>query len=617
MSVDGKLDLTDYTLNPKYPLTKEQQDGVRFLVKRRRAILSFQTGLGKTYTSLTSFFHLYRLQKKFRCVVICPVNAVLAFEEELKHKFNLSDDRIGWFTTDKVEYDLDNNIVFLFTFTALENYWHKLEEIKKRGYLMVSIIDEAHKLQAKDTNIKLRLEQLKQYFDVGWLSTATPLLNDIEGMINLVEYYFPRFFGTRSAFYNKYTVYKLETVYIRGGGGKKRKVRNILGYKNLEELRSRLEEICITRQRHYDITFGCFGGELGNEEAELYEKASAGILQNEERTFGARLHDLQRVVDSSYYSDMDLSYSSKERLLLKFLKEVVRRDNPVVIYAEHRSTIDRLNKILNAFKENGEVNWRNLFLITGGVSIEERKRIREVVGERDIILMSSAGSQSLNLEKVNCLLFYDIAFSVGIMIQVIGRITRLSTKHNKLYVAMIYMKDTIDEYKYVLFNDNAYLIKQLFGGESLPVDLKLLDKKNMKALKDRFLWHYKGGDKKEKRKNKRMVNNNLICCSGDEYKELIAEYYIDLNPINLDVKHSTKRLDVLCPNKDAYDLLVSSPKLKPVFISKYLESLKSKESVKVIQVLINTLIQKKSVVLVDDYGVGEVLKKHILETYFN
>lgn len=44
--------MIDYTLRKKFPLTKEQNEVIDFMLKRNKAINSCQTGFGKTYTRL-------------------------------------------------------------------------------------------------------------------------------------------------------------------------------------------------------------------------------------------------------------------------------------------------------------------------------------------------------------------------------------------------------------------------------------------------------------------------------------------------------------------------------------------------------------------------------------
>ena len=49
----------DYTLRKEYPLTKEQNEVLDFMLKRNQAINAAQTGFGKTYIRMYSEFVIF------------------------------------------------------------------------------------------------------------------------------------------------------------------------------------------------------------------------------------------------------------------------------------------------------------------------------------------------------------------------------------------------------------------------------------------------------------------------------------------------------------------------------------------------------------------------------
>lgn len=612
------MDIKDYTIEGEYPLYEEQQEGVRFLVSKTKAILAFQAGLGKTYTACTAMEHVLRIKQNLRGIIICPVNAIGIFERELKEKLGYEKWDIGFITSDRMEYNEDVNRVFIFSYTAFLDYYSLVEELRKR-YVLVCIIDEAHKLQAKDTKTKKAMNDIKEKLAVLWLVTATPLLNDVEGMFNLVDYLDKNIFGSRTAFYNNYVDFKLKDIFIKGGGGKKRKVREITGYKNLEKLSERLSKIAIVRQKKYDLKFARVWKELKEEEKQMYEQASAGILGGgDKKDFGARMHDLQRVVDSSYYEERIEcdEIGTKEEMLIETLKKITSKDIASIVYIEHHSTMDRLKRVLKEYKR--EIGYRKIHIITGSVGRDERREVELSLKPKDIVLITSAGSQSLNLQKASAVVFYDIPFSVGVCIQVIGRITRADTEHKKQYVFLLYTKDTIDEYKYLLFLDKAYLIKKIFSADAtLPKhDLRAVDRENMNKMRDKYLWHYKDGDKKLKNAKKKNIKNRLLVRDVMGAFEEIADYYIDLHPEEEPIiDERAKKIGSLSMPYKVKSMLERDEKLMPVVRARYVEYLKTANNAKkAIEALIHNVSDKgKTVVLIDNYGVGKVIKDYILE----
>jgi hypothetical protein len=273
-----------------------------------------------------------------RGIVICPVKALAAFRRELFGKLDYDKSEVGWLTHQEMEYDIDRNKIFVFTYTSLPTYYSLIEQLAL-SYHLVGIFDEAHKLNAdaakstvdEDGNERLvggskskkLLEDIKQYFKVIWLSTATPLINDIEGLYNIVTYLDPDFFGGKKAFYRDFVSYSLKKIWVKGGKRKLVKDTDSMTIKNVDVLKLRLQTICIMRQKKYNLKFAYVSDSLTDEELSIYEKASAGILSGDiERNFSGRLHDLQRVVDNSYSNDIisPESESTKEKMLFKSLK---------------------------------------------------------------------------------------------------------------------------------------------------------------------------------------------------------------------------------------------------------------------------------------------------------
>ena len=67
-------------------LGEEQVEGINFLLSKKGAILSFQTGLGKTLTVCVAGKILLDRFSIVKLVIVCPVKAKKAFKRELFDK---------------------------------------------------------------------------------------------------------------------------------------------------------------------------------------------------------------------------------------------------------------------------------------------------------------------------------------------------------------------------------------------------------------------------------------------------------------------------------------------------------------------------------------------------
>ena len=78
----------NYTLPNKknFKLSPEQQDIVEFLLQRNYAMNCSQTGIGKTFSTLTAAIHkiLERPQDDIHFILLMPLSAVTAFERDRK-----------------------------------------------------------------------------------------------------------------------------------------------------------------------------------------------------------------------------------------------------------------------------------------------------------------------------------------------------------------------------------------------------------------------------------------------------------------------------------------------------------------------------------------------------
>jgi ERCC4-related helicase len=597
-------------------ITPQQVEGVEFLINRVRAILAFQTGLGKTVTSLTALKILLEKYGRARGVIICPVKAVKIFKKELMTKLGYKSHEVGILTNQELNFDINKNKIFILTNTALEKYYPMLIELHMelhQNNKLILIVDEAHQLQNKKSGFYILMKELKPLFTAIWFSTATPILNDLDSLYNIVTFLEENFFGTKTLFLNRYTKSKLKNIFIAGGGGKKKKVRVILGYQNLDDLKKRMESICIMRQQKYNLKFASVTSPLTPNELLTYERVSEGIFGDEKRNFSQRMHDLQRLVDNSYTDELiGIRDSTKEKLLVKSLKSIISKGLSVIVYADYLATIDRIISIMELNKT--EIGYREIFQIKGSVKIQEREAIEDKIRTKDIIIVTRAGTESINLQKANCIIMYDIPYSIKDCIQLIGRITRMDTEFNSQYIILIWTQGTIDEYKYLLFQDNATLIKQILGSDAnLPTSLAELDKKTMDKLRDKLLWHYKDSSKQEIILRKKTLKTHLIATTKPDMGNYLATYFINLNPLSQSID-GTKRMSAITPLEKDYLDYFSGSLPYTILKNRYIDTLKSDKGKIVLGTLVDAILNKKSlIVLVDNYGIGGILKNYILE----
>ena len=448
-------------------------------------------GLGKTYTAVTLAAWLMLKNRDLITVIIAPPKALMSFEKELTEKLKISYSVIS---TEKT-FKNKNGRILLISNTCLEKAIPTLGELYKK-YKILGIVDESHNgLQNRSSAMYKQFVQIRKIFCVLYFLTATSCKNNIEGMYWMISLLNPSLLGSWTNFRYNYLILnrKQITQTTKKGAKVKRTVEEIVGYKNIEQLQAILNEIIIVRQKEYNLEFNYHTTHLNDEETSNYLKASGGKMSEKAKDFwSVRLRDITFVVDNVSDTIKQEEISNKEKLLLKVLLQNIRANKPTIIYCEYVSVLERLDYLIKAFRR--DLGIKDTLIIKGGVSMNERKRIQNIISVDKPLLITSAGGESINLQKANAIIFYDLPYDIAKIMQIIGRITRVDTEFSKQYIDIIEAFGTTDTYKRLCMEKNMKLIESLFGKmNTLPYTTYDNEQKFMNVLRRQLLWAFTRG----------------------------------------------------------------------------------------------------------------------------
>lgn len=429
--------------------------------------------------------------KDLYTVVFAPPKAIMSFEKELTQKLKVS---YSILSTDKTYINPNSRIIIIST-TKLDDAKELLFQLKKKWKLLC-IYDEAHQLQNQTSATFKKFLNIRKLFAVVYFLTATSCKNNIEGMYWMISLLNPEIFGSWSSFKYKYLQInkKRITQTTRNRNKVQRTIEEIVGYKNLDELQSILNNIVIVRQKQYNLIFSYHTCELNDYEKELYIEASKGEESENAKDFwSVRLRDITMIVDN-IMEDVSKreKISNKERLLLKALLSNLRANKPTLIYCGYIEVLKRLKYLIEVFKK--ELGVSQVLYIDGSVSMSDRKKIQDMISVDCPCLITSAGGESVNLQKANSIIFYDLPYDISAIMQVIGRITRVDTKYGEQYIDIIEAFGTTDTYKRLCMEKNMKLVESLFGKmNTLPYTTYNNEQKFMSTLRRTLLWAFKKG----------------------------------------------------------------------------------------------------------------------------
>lgn len=449
------------------------------------------SALVKLTLGSTGLLHVLLKYPDTHAIILCPQKAVKAFKRELTEKLNVPFNEL---TSSKQEINSNNRLTII-THTSYKNHLEYIAKMKGEGKRLILLVDEAHALQNPKGKFYQLVAQTRQYYSICWFMTATPLKNNIEGMYWMFNLMDPKIFVSYPMFEQNFIVTRLRKVRQMVGKGldkrpMTRQFKEIIGYKNLDKLQEVMSNYVIIKQKKYNLKFHYYSTDLKENELKAYMRASEGLArETSEDNFAVRLHDLQKVVDN-----IDPDYkvtnklSSKETLFLQIILNCIKEGHPTLVYCDYTEVVERLEFLLNLdiCKAAGV---HKIFKITGDIPQKQREKVEELIDKHSVVLITSAGTESINLQRADTMIFYDTPFSCLSFIQAVGRVTRIDSKFSEQHIHILANKGTIDDYKKALIKINGALIQAIFGNmETLPLEIMNSDRSLVAQLKQKLLW---------------------------------------------------------------------------------------------------------------------------------
>ena len=214
----------DYSKYSHRPLLSHQVEAVEKLVKTKRFILADDMGLGKTTSTIVAALET----EAKRVLIICPASLKINWQREIENYT----DRPTYICGSKRYEDADFVIV---NYDILKNFHDPKDQDKSRilkSNFDLVIIDEAHYIQNKTAQRTKLINDFVKGIDRLWLLTGTPMTSRPMNYFNLLEL----IESPVAANWMAYVVRYCNGYQFKVGN---RKVWNVMGASNLEELRDR------------------------------------------------------------------------------------------------------------------------------------------------------------------------------------------------------------------------------------------------------------------------------------------------------------------------------------------------------------------------------------------
>lgn len=479
----------DYTFKTK-PFN-HQIDGVRFGLNKKKFLLCDDQGLGKTFQIINWVGCLEKTDTINKVLIVCGVNSL---KYNWQYEIGVHSNEKGWVlgtrfrkttgkayegsTKDKLD-DLDNLPDYRYIITNIESLragakkitkskYHfpiaeKLQQLCKNGTISVIAFDECHK--SKDpTSLQSRAMLLLSASYMSAMS-GTPLMN------NPLDLYFPiHWLG-----YEQHSLYQFKQHYCTFGewGGSQ-----VVGYKNLEEIRALMEKIMIRRLKSEVLDLP--------EKIRKIEYVDMTPKQNQiyKEVYNGVMSDLQKIKFSNNPLSMmirlrqatgwtgiisnTVQESAKMERMIELVQEIVASGQKAIIFSNWESITEVAKEKLKSY---------NPAYITGATKADERMKEVDRFQNDDkckvIIGTIGAMGTGLTLTAAQNVIFLDSPWNMALKAQAEDRAHRIGTKGTVNIITLV-CKNTIDERIEELVEKKGQIADALVDGKASVDDINFL-----------------------------------------------------------------------------------------------------------------------------------------------
>lgn len=487
-----------------------QYEGFEKLLKHESFLLADEQGLGKTKQAIDVAVNR-KIENNFKhCLIVCGVNSLkwnwineikIHSDEEAhiigtrvntkgKVKEGSLKDRLQDLKEGRDEFFLIMNIESLrkpqtkkknprtgkmetvklsdTQKTQLEII-KEIEKLSQDGTIGMVIFDEIHKAKNAQSQQGKAIHHLKAHFKLAL--TGTPLMNQPIDLYNILKWLGEE----RRSFY----AFRNRYCEMGGYGG-----YEIIGYKNLKELQTRLDRVMLRRKKDEVLNLPpkirqTEYVEMTAKQKQLYSEVMRGLRENiTEIKLSpnplAKLIRLRQATGHTGILNNDINESAKFDRMKEIIEELVESGKKAIVYSNWTEITDRALKELEQY---------NPAIITG--DIKDRQEQVEKFQTDDsckvIVGTISAMGTGLTLTAASTVIFLDKPWNPANTEQAEDRAHRIGTTGTVNIVTLV-CKDTIDERIEEIIYEKGEMFKGLVEGED-----EILQKFDKSQLVDMLL----------------------------------------------------------------------------------------------------------------------------------
>lgn len=443
-----------------------QEDGVRFAVFKKAAVIADEMGLGKTLQAIAVALLKKELFGFKKILVVCPSSVKSQWKKEIE-KFTDASAEIISGPRDKRRLMYEESDVFF----KITNYEALLRDITTVAHWSPDfvILDEAQRIKNFETKTHHALQGLPRTHSL--VITGTPLENKLEDLYSIIQFSDPTLLTPLWAFAARY--FNLST----------QRKNKVLGYRNLDAVHDKIRPLLLRRKKEEVLENlpekieNNYYFDLSPEQEEIHQGYAAGLFQilNKKvltpmdiKRMQMILLSMRMVCDSTYLIDKQTNISPKLVELVSILKDlVIENRRKLIIFSEWTTMTYLIGKVLSELGID-------FVEFTGRVPVEKRQTLIDEFRDNPdcmVFLSTDAGSVGLNLQNTDCLINFELPWNPAKLNQRIGRIHRIGQKSSSVNIINLISKNSIEEKVYAGINLKQELFDAALEGTAVEVDM--------------------------------------------------------------------------------------------------------------------------------------------------
>ncbi len=527
-------------------LADHQKKAVANTINKNRCIMVLPPGRGKTLIILTNIKMLFEKTDLKQAVIFTHKRGLESYRKNNFYNLNMK------FFEDKEDFEnlpdhFSSSIhkeVWVISTSMVTKYQDTILKVARFSFIEYIVYDEIHNIRVYKSKLATFFRKFFSLYKGQTLgATATPFYRDIEDIYSLFSYIYPALLGNWISFeYNYLEVKKREIwikkrIYTSTGVNYVRTPQIIgerIGYKNVEKLYNLISPymyVDMSTSFEYELirsdyslvkkdvdqymsliagegldTLYTFKLKRGHQFIDSLVKSSGESFFTENGLIKARdikiPYDV--LIDKELYNiyhkeeteaigeyvqrlvKVQLALSKSDSKILKLFSILDKAENGCLIYFAY---IESLEFVADVLKRNFPD--RQVICLTGGDSKLESKISK--LRDNDIVCLTRVATQSLDFYS-DSVVIYEPITSPGLLDQFIGRVSRMNSKHNKIYIHFLIGDMTIEEYflerlKFLSDNIQWFPFKdKIPHGNNYEAIVGKAGKLDISVLKKYLLW---------------------------------------------------------------------------------------------------------------------------------